>query len=154
MLKDILKNELSDSKPARLGRDLVDSALREVSSLIDWCLSNSLIEACVREFEMVNNVAEKLANVRLGKALEADPASLDPASVDSELLGKVLTIVRKYERLVLTGLVNSEGYVPVVVTSDGLRLNNHHYSKGAVTTLKCSLALLMEAAGLVKVVEA
>lgn len=153
MLKDILKNELSDLRLARLSKDVVDSAVREIASLIDWCLSNSLIEACVREFEIVSDVAEKLANVRLGKMLEADPASVDPANVDSELLGKVLTIVRKYVRLVLTGLVDGEGNVPVVVTSDGLRLNNHYYTKGAVTTLKCSLALFMEAAGLARVIE-
>lgn len=153
MLKDILKNELSDSRLARLSKDIVDSAVREAASLIDWCISNSLIEACVREFEIVNDVAEKLANVRLGKVLETDPASVDPANIDSELLSKVLTIVRKYVRLALTGLIDAEGNVPVLVTSNGLRLNDHYYVKGAVTTLKCDLALLMEAAGLVRVIE-
>ncbi|MEM2021657.1 MAG: hypothetical protein QXP80_05480 [Zestosphaera sp.] len=153
MLRDLLKSELSDLKLAKLSKEVVEGVVREITSFIDWCSSNLLIDVCLKEVGIISDVAEKLANVRLGKVIEQDPASIELANVDGGLLGKVLTMVRKYVRLALTGLVDAEDYVPVVVTSDALTLNNHHFTKGSVTTLKCDLALLIEAAGLVRVVE-
>ncbi|MGC8975766.1 MAG: hypothetical protein ACP5KB_06200 [Thermoprotei archaeon] len=153
MLRDLLKNELTDLKLAKLSREVVDGIVREVSSLIDWCLSIPLTEVCEKEVAVINEVAEKLGNVRLGKVLEADPASIDSSIIDSELLSKLILLVRKYEKLVLMGLLDSEGNVPVTITSDYLVLDNHRYSKGSLTLLKSTLALFLEVAGLVKIVE-
>jgi len=153
VLRDLLKNELTDLKLAKLSREVVDGIVREVSSLIDWCLSIPLTEVCEKEVAVINEVAEKLGNVRLGKVLEADPASIDSSIIDSELLSKLILLVRKYEKLVLMGLLDSEGNVPVTITSDYLVLDNHRYSKGSLTLLKSTLALFLEVAGLVKIVE-
>ncbi|MEM0085838.1 MAG: hypothetical protein QXV93_05005 [Zestosphaera sp.] len=153
MIKDLLKSELTDLKLAKLSREVVDGIVREVSSLMDWCLSIPLIEVCEKEVVMISDIAEKLGNVRLGKVLEADPASIDLANVDGEFLSKLVELIRKHEKLVLMGLLDSEGNVPVTVTSDYLVLGNHRYSKGSLTLLKSTLALFLEVAGLVKVVE-
>lgn len=153
VLKDLLKNELTDLKLAKLSREVVDGAVREFSSLMDWCLSTPLTEVCEKGVAVINGVAEKLGNVRLGKVLEADPASIDSSSVDGEFLSKLISLVRKYERLVLMGLLDSEGNVPVTITSDYLVLDNQRYSKGSLTLLKSTLALFLEVAGLVKIVE-
>ncbi|MEM1664614.1 MAG: hypothetical protein QW036_01070 [Zestosphaera sp.] len=153
MIKDLLKSELTDLKLAKLSREVVDGIVREVSSLMDWCLSIPLIEVCEKEVVMISDIAEKLGNVRLGKVLEADPASIDLANVDGEFLSKLVELIRKHEKLVLMGLLDSEGNVPVTVTSDYLVLGNHRYSKGSLTLLKSILALFLEVAGLVKVVE-
>ncbi|MEM4646179.1 MAG: hypothetical protein QXR11_01450, partial [Zestosphaera sp.] len=144
---------LTDLKLAKLSREVVDGIVREVSSLMDWCLSIPLIEVCEKEVVMISDIAEKLGNVRLGKVLEADPASIDLANVDGEFLSKLVELIRKHEKLVLMGLLDSEGNVPVTVTSDYLVLGNHRYSKGSLTLLKSTLALFLEVAGLVKVVE-
>ncbi|MEM2039979.1 MAG: hypothetical protein QXN79_05760 [Zestosphaera sp.] len=153
MIKDLLKSELTDLKLAKLSREVVDGIVREVSSLMDWCLSIPLIEVCEKEVVMISDIAEKLGNVRLGKVLEADPASIDLANVDGEFLSKLVELIRKHEKLVLMGLLDSEGNVPVTVTSDYLVLGNHRYSKGSLTLLKSTLALFLEVAGLVKVME-
>ncbi|MEO3993313.1 MAG: hypothetical protein QN229_03260 [Desulfurococcaceae archaeon TW002] len=152
MLKDLLKSELTDLKLARFSKEVVDGIIREVSSLMDWCLGIPVIEACEKEVTMINDIAEKLANVRLGKILEADPAAIDSSSIDGELLSKLIELIRKYEKLVLMGFLDSEGNVPVVITSDYLVLNNHRYSKGSLTLLKSTIALFLEVAGLVKIV--
>lgn len=152
MLKDLLKNELTDLKLAKLSKEVVDGIVREVSSLMDWCLGIPVIEVCEKEVAMINDIAEKLGNVRLGKILEADPAAIDSSNIDSELLSKLMELVRKYEKLVLMGFLDSEGNVPVIITSDYLVLNNRRYSKGSLTLLKSTLALFLEVAGLVKIV--
>lgn len=153
MLKDLLKNELTDLKLAKLSREVVEGVVKEVSSLMDWCLSIPIIEVCEKEVSMINDIAEKLGIVRLGKVLEADPASIDHASVDGEFLSKLIELVRKYEKLVLAGLLDSEGNVPVTITSDYLVLGNHRYTKGSLTLLKFTLALFLEVAGLARIVE-
>lgn len=153
MLKDLLKNELTDLKPAKLSREVVEGIAREISSLMDWCLSIPIIEVCEKEVAIINDIAEKLGNVRLGKVLEADPASIDSTNIDGEFLGRLVELVRKYEKLAITGLLDSEGNVPVTITSDYLVLGGHRYTKGSLTLLKSTLALFLEATGLVKVVE-
>lgn len=153
MLKDLLKNELTDLKLARLSREVVEGVVREVTSLMDWCLSIPVIEVCEREVAMIKDISEKLANVRLSKILEADPNTLDAANVDVEFLSNLVKTARKYEKLVLMGLLDSEGNVPVTITSDYLTIGTHRYSKGSITLLKSHLALFLEAAGLVKIVD-
>ncbi len=154
MLKDLLKNELTDLKLARLSREVVEGIVREVTSLMDWCLSIPVIEVCEKEVAMIKDISEKLANVRLSKILETDPNTLDTANVDVEFLSILVKAVRKYEKLVLMGLLDSEGNVPVTITSDYLTVGTHRYSKGSLTLLKSHLALLLEVAGLVRIVEA
>lgn len=152
MLRDLLKDELTDLKLSRLSREVVESIVKETSSLMDWCLSVPATDVCEKEITMINDIAEKLGNVRLGKVLEVDPASIDSSSVDSELLSRLISLIRKYEKLVLSGFLDSEGNVLVAVTSDYLVLGNHRYVKGSLTLLKATLALFLEAAGLVRVV--
>jgi len=154
VLKDLLKNELTDLKLARLSREVVEGIVREVTSLMDWCLSIPVIEVCEKEVAMIKDISEKLANVRLSKILETDPNTLDTANVDIEFLSILVKAVRKYEKLVLMGLLDSEGNVPVTITSDYLTVGAHRYSKGSLTLLKSHLALLLEVAGLVRIVEA
>jgi hypothetical protein len=153
VLKDLLKNELTDSKLARLSREVVEGIVKEVTSLMDWCLSTPIIEVCEKEVAMIKDISEKLANVRLSKTLEADLNTLDAANVDVEFLSNLVKVVRKYEKLVLTGLLDSEGNVPVTITSEYLTIGNRRYSKGSLTLLKSHIALFLEAAGLVRIVD-
>jgi len=149
MIREYLKNEISNLKPAKISREVLENLYREIQHVLDWCLSNLMLEVCSHYIELLDDLASKLAKVRLAKSVDF---TIPEDSIDKEVINLSLGIVERYFKLTLKGFVDSEGYVAVVVKSSDLVVDGKHFSKGALTTLKIHKALLLEKLGYIDIV--
>lgn len=149
MIREYLKNEISSLKPAKIPREVLESLYKEIQHVLDWCLSNLILDVCTYYVELLDDLASKLAKVRLAKSVDS---SIPEDSIDKEVVDLSVGIVERYFKLTLRGFVDSEGHVTVVVKNNDLVVDGKRLSKGALTTLKANKALLLEKLGYVDIV--
>ncbi len=149
MIREYLRNEISSLKPAKISKEVLESLYREIQNILDWCLSNLMLDVCTHYIGLLDDLASKLARVRLAKSVDSP---IPKNSIDEEIINLSISIVERYFKLVLKGFVDSEGYVAVIVKSNDLVIDGKRLSRGAFTTLRINKALLLEKLGYIDIV--
>jgi len=146
MLRDLLRKEISSSKPAELTKDELESINEEVSQTIAWCSTNPIPDTCLGLYKSLEKVFKGLARGRFIKSLGQYTAE----SLDSRLFRTTDDILTEYYKILISGLATTDLEVPVVINRS-VEIRGRVRSKGVVTYLHMLEALLLEKLGILEI---
>lgn len=148
-LYKVLINELLNLKYIELSRDEVNELSKYIMNTINWCADVD-IEVC-REFNNVlNDFVDAVSKLRLLKAVNNE--SMSSESVDATVLNSLISITKRYYRLLFKGLIDGNGNVLVKVVKD-LSIGNISYRADSMTSLPVLEALMLSELGYVKILD-
>ncbi len=148
-LYKVLINELLNLKSIELSRDEVNELSEYVMNTINWC-SDVNIEICNEFNKVLNEFSDVVSKLRIVKAVNI--GLVPNESVDAMVLNSLINIARRYYRLLLKGLMDSNGNVIVRVVKD-LNIGNISYCADSMTSLPVLEALMLSELGYVKILD-
>ncbi len=151
MLKEVIRKEILSDHLIEIGPDTLDSIVKYITESFWWCLSKLELEVCRNFNELINDIIDSLARVRIQKYIETGFRE-STRSFDAEALQKFVNALIRFYKLSFKGHVDSEGNTYVRVIND-FEINGRKYVKGSVTTMNVIRALALEILGLIKVIE-
>ncbi len=146
MLRELLKKEISSSKPVEITKEELESINEEVSQTAAWCSINPIPDTCLKLYKSLEKAFKGLARGRFIKS-HGQYAS---ESLDSRLFRTADDILIKYYKILFSGLATTDLEVPVLIRRS-VEIRGKIRSKGVVTYLHLLEALLMEKLGLLEI---